>query len=66
MGNGDSSSLSQRKLQLYNTKTKQLITEQSFLTPILAVKMNKKRQVMDYVKRTFGNLIREFYKLDLL
>ena len=41
----DSSTFSPRHLQLFNTQIKQKIHEVTFLTPILAVKLNKKRLV---------------------
>jgi len=46
VGAGDDPSLSPRRLHIMNTKTKSTICELSFVTPILAVKMNKKRLVV--------------------
>jgi len=47
VGSGDHDpSLSPRRLHIMNTKTKATICELSFLTAILAIKMNKKRLVV--------------------
>jgi len=46
VGSGSDPSLSPRRLHIMNTKTKGTICELSFVTPILAVKMNKKRLVV--------------------
>jgi len=46
VGAGDDPSLSPRRLHIMNTKTKSTICVLSFVTPILAVKMNKKRLVV--------------------
>jgi len=43
VGSGDSPSRSSRRLQIINTKTKTVICELNFITPILSVKLNKKR-----------------------
>jgi len=42
-GSGDQPSRSPRRLQITNTKTKTVICELNFITPILSVKLNKKR-----------------------
>eukprot|EP01119_Soliformovum_irregulare_P012131 TRINITY_DN3137_c0_g1_i3.p1 TRINITY_DN3137_c0_g1~~TRINITY_DN3137_c0_g1_i3.p1 ORF type:complete len:314 (-),score=42.49 TRINITY_DN3137_c0_g1_i3:192-1133(-) len=46
VGSGDDPSLSPRKLQILNTKTQTSICELNFITPILAVKMNRKRLIV--------------------
>jgi len=46
VGARDDPSFSPRRLHIMNTKTKSTICELSFVTPILAVKMNKKRLVV--------------------
>jgi len=43
VGSGDNPSRSSRRLQIINTKTKAVICELNFITPILSVKLNKKR-----------------------
>jgi len=43
IGSGDNPSRSPRRLQIVNTKTKAIICELNFVTPILSVKLNKKR-----------------------
>lgn len=46
VGSGDDPSLSPRKLLIVNTKTQKTLCELNFVTPILSVKMNKKRLVV--------------------
>eukprot|EP01118_Nematostelium_gracile_P005312 TRINITY_DN1671_c0_g1_i1.p1 TRINITY_DN1671_c0_g1~~TRINITY_DN1671_c0_g1_i1.p1 ORF type:complete len:354 (-),score=60.51 TRINITY_DN1671_c0_g1_i1:38-1099(-) len=46
VGSGNDPQLSPRKLHILNTKNRTTICELSFVTPILAVKMNKKRLVV--------------------
>jgi len=46
VGAGDSTNLNPRKLHIVNTKNNSIICELSFVTPILAVKLNKKRMVV--------------------
>jgi len=46
VGSGDHPSLSPRKLHIVNTKNNSTICELNFVTPILGVRMNKKRLVV--------------------
>lgn len=46
IGSGDHPTKSSRRLQIINTKTTDIICELNFLTPILSVKLNKKRYVV--------------------
>jgi autophagy-related protein 18 len=46
---GEDPSLSPRKLMILNTKSKATICDLNFVTPILAVKMNKKRFLIFFV-----------------
>eukprot|EP01117_Protostelium_nocturnum_P013468 TRINITY_DN5027_c0_g1_i1.p1 TRINITY_DN5027_c0_g1~~TRINITY_DN5027_c0_g1_i1.p1 ORF type:complete len:384 (-),score=132.86 TRINITY_DN5027_c0_g1_i1:189-1340(-) len=46
VGNGSDPNFSARKLHIMNTKTQTSICELNFVTPILAVKLNKKRLIV--------------------
>ena len=43
VGAGDQPTRSPRRLQIINTKSRDIICEQNFVTAILSVKLNKKR-----------------------